>query len=48
MQVISENENKGSYGRETNIVDFVIYIGRNSRCMKRKYVRRFRSSGGRI
>ena len=37
------NEDEQESSERTDIVDFVIYIGRISRCVERKYNRRFGS-----
>jgi len=45
MQVISENEDERSYSRETNTVDFVIYTGRDSRCMEKNMLEDLEAEG---
>jgi len=43
MQTILKNENEGRYGRRTDIVNFVICVGRISRHLEIKYVRESRN-----
>ena len=42
MQVIYKNKNKRSSGRKTDSVGPIIYAGRISRFLKRKYIERLR------
>ena len=48
MQVIYKNEDERGISRETNSVDIVIYVGRNSRYLKRKCIGEFKSRRDRI
>jgi len=48
MQVISENENERSNSGRTNSMDFVVCIGRISRCMEEEYARGFESRRSRV
>ena len=42
MQTIFEDEDKKSNLRRVDTIDIIIYTGRVNRCMKEKYIRRFR------
>ena len=48
MQIVFENEDERSIGGGANLMDFVIYTGRVSRCVKGEYTRRFGDRRDRI
>ena len=48
MQIIFEDEDEKGNSGGTDPIDSVIYTGRISKCVKRKYVRRFGSRENRI
>jgi len=48
MQNILKNKNERSYCGETDLMGSVICVGRISRCMERKYIRRFGNRRNRV
>ena len=48
MQTIFEDEDKRRNHREADTMDIIIYTRRVSKCVKEKYIRRFRIRESRI
>ena len=48
MQVILKNEDERNGSGEADLMDLIICIERNNKCLEGKCTRRFKSWGGRI